>query len=222
MKKLICTLIALALICAAALAEPVYVTITNGQGEFCLAHAEIEVTDVDGDEVLTVYDALCCAHEAAYPGGAAAGFGAEDQGYGPSLTKLWGEENGGSYGYYVNNAGCDSLANPIEAGAHVQAYAYQDLESWSDQFSYFEGGEIADGTVTLTLNALGFDADWNPVSAPVAGAAIIIDGANSGLVTDENGQVTITLSDEIGEHLVTATAANSILVPPVFSYTVGE
>ena len=219
MKKIICTFIALALLCAAALAEPVYVTITNGQGEFCLAYAEIEVTDVDGDDVLTVYDALYCAHESAYPGGAAAGFGAEDQGYGPSLTKLWGEENGGSYGYYVNNSGCDSLANPIDAGVHVQAYAYQDLETWSDQFCYFEVTAEDNGTYTLTLNGIGFDADWNQVVSPVAGAVITVDGADSGLVTAEDGSVTLSIS-EAGEHIVSATSANAVLVPPVFKITV--
>ena len=216
MKKFLCTLLALALICGAAFAEVVNVTITNGQGEFCLACEPIEVSDVDGDGALTVYDALYCAHESKYEGGAAAGFGAEDQGYGPSLTKLWGEENGGSYGYYVNNSGCDSLATPIDEGVHVQAYAYQDLESWSDQFSFFEITEANGDALTLTLSGIGFDADWNEVVSPIAGAVITVDGADSGLVTDENGSVTLTISED-GAHIISATAADAVLVPPVLA-----
>ena len=216
MKKFLCTLLALALLCGAALAEVAYVTVTNGQGEFCLAQEPIEVSDMDGDGVLTVYDALYCAHESKYEGGAEAGFGAEDMGYGPSLTKLWGEDNGGSYGYYVNNAGCDSLANPIEEGVHVQAYAYQDLENWSDQFTFFEVAEENGTALTLTLNGIGFDADWNEVVSPVAGAAITVDGADTGLVTDENGRVTLDIS-ESGAHIISATSADAVLVPPVLA-----
>ena len=220
MKKFLCTLLALALLCGAALAETVYVTISNGQGEFCLAYALVEVTDVDGDDVLTVYDALYCAHESLYDGGAAAGFGAEDMGYGPSLTKLWGEENGGSYGYYVNNASCDSLANPIEERVHVQAYAFQDLESWSDQFCYFEQAESADGTCALVLNGLGFDADWNVVVSPVAGASITLNGEDTGLVTDENGAVALDIPSEPGTHIVSAVFADGVIVPPVYPIVV--
>ena len=218
MKKLLCTLLALALLCAAAMAENALVTISNGQGEFCMAQVEIDVTDVDEDGVLTVYDALYCAHEAAYPGGAEAGFAAEDTEYGKSLTKLWGEENGGSYGYYVNNSGCDSLATPIDEGVHIQAYAYQDLEGWTDQFCYFDCTDNGDGTYTLTLNGIGFDADWNEVVAPIAGASITVDGADSGLVTDENGSATLSIS-EAGEHIVSAASADAVLVPPVCKIT---
>ena len=232
MKKFAALLLTLTLICGAAFAETVFVTITNGQGEICLAWEDVEVTDVDGDGVLTIYDALYCAHEASFDGGAEAGFAAEDQGYGPSLTKLWGEENGGSYGYCLDNVPATSLADPIDADEsftgiahHIHAYAYQDLETWSDQFSYFEegSGDPARGLMSLTLNALVYDEDWNAVAAPVAGAAILINGEDSGLVTDENGTVTIDYSDEDpspmvanGENIITAVYDGATLVPPVW------
>lgn len=222
MKKITTILIILALICGAALAETVNVTISNGKGEICLAWAPVEVTDVDEDGVLSIYDALYCAHETYYDGGAEAGFAAEDQGYGPSLVKLWGEENGGSYGYYFNNASAMSLADPITSNGHVQAYAYQDLEAWSDQFSYFE---YTDKTaLRLTLSVLGFDADWNPVSAPLAGAAITLDGEDTGLVTDENGTVDISELEltEVGDHIISAIYDAAVIVPPVFKITVNE
>ena len=224
MKKLLCTLLALALLCGAALAENALVTISNGQGEFCMAQVEIDVTDVDEDGVLTVYDALYCAHEAAYPGGAEAGFAAEDTEYGKSLTKLWGEENGGSYGYYLNNASCMSLDTPIEASSAVCAYVYQDLESWSEQFSYFVSELLDDGSVKLTLYAAGFDADYNEISTPIAGAAITVDGVENGQTTGEDGSFVVDF-DSLGgpgEHIISAVVEDMVLVPAINKITVSE
>lgn len=222
MKKITTILIILALVCGAALAETINVTVTNNQGKICLAWAPVEVTDIDGDGALTLYDALYCAHETYYDGGAEAGFAAEDQGYGPSLTKLWGEDNGGSFGYCFNNAPAMSLADPISSDGHVHAYAYQDLETWSDQFSYFQ---FTDRTaLRLTLSVLGFDAEWNTVSSPLAGAAITLDGEDTGLVTDEEGVVDISELNlsEPGDHIISAVYGDVVLVPPVFKITVTE
>ena len=222
MKKFAVLFLILALLSGAALAETVGVTITNGQGEICLAWANVEVTDVDGDGTLTLYDALSSAHETYFEGGAEAGFAAEDQGYGPSLTKLWGEENGGSYGYCVNNVPAVSLADPISSGDRIHAYSYQDLEAWSDQFSYFQ---FTDGDErSLTLSVLSYDADWNPVESQLAGAAIIVDGEDSGLVTDENGAIEVSALNltEPGEHIISAAYADATLIPPVFTITVSE
>lgn len=216
MKKLICTLLALTLLCGAALAETVYVTVSDDQGEFRLACAATEVSDVDGDGALTVYDALYCAHEQYYEGGAAGGFGAVDEGYGPSLTKLWGIDNGGSYGYYVGNNSCMNLAEPVEEGIHVQAYAYRDLENWSDAFTYFQEGE--DGTLTLVMQ--GYDADWNVVETPLAGAKITLNSADTGLVTDENGRVTPEIPEAPGVYIISATYDDAVIVPPIYSLTV--
>ena len=232
MKRFAAVFFVVAMLCGAALAETVFVTVTNGQGEICLAWENVEVDDIDGDGALTIYDALYCAHEAYYDGGAEAGFAAEDQGYGPSLTKLWGEDNGGSYGYCLDNIPATSLADPIDGDEsftgiahHIHAYAYQDLEAWSDQFSYFEEGpaDPARGLMSLTLSALGYDADWNAVVAPVAGARIIINGEDSGLVTDESGSVTIDYSADDpspmavnGENIITASYDGAVLVPPVW------
>ena len=218
MKKLICTLIALALLCGAAFAETIYVTISDGAGELQLAYTATEVTDADGDGALTVYDALYCAHEQYFEGGAAAGFAAEDQGYGPSLTKLWGIDNGGSFGYCVDNASCLKLADPVTEGAHVQAYAYQDLENWSDAFSYFSAGDGG----KLTLIQQGHDADWNVVETPVAGAKITLNGEDTGLVTDESGSVILETPAEPGVYTVSARYDGAVLVPPVYVFTVHE
>lgn len=217
MKKLVCMLAALALLCAAATAETAFVSISNGAGEIVLANEPIEVTDADGDGALTICDALHCAHEAKFEGGAEAGFGTGDQGYGLSLTRLWGEENGGSYGYHLNDASALSLTDPIADGDYLNAYVFTDLEAWSDVYCCFDRHALsakAGETFALTLTAQIYDADWNVVPTPVNGAHILIDGEESEFVTDADGKVELSFA-EAGEHVLSARADDQVLVPPV-------
>ena len=218
MKKLIYALIiAMLFVTAAAAAETAYVTVSNGAGEIVMAHAAVELSDADGDGALTINDALYLAHEASFEGGAAAGYVSEDQGYGLSLYKLWGEENGGSYGYYVDNVSAYSLLDPVADGSHVKAYAYTDLTAWSDTYCYFQAdtAEMTAGdSQTFSLTALVYDADWNMVATPVEGAVITINGADSEFVTDANGSVNVSLS-EAGQYIISARSEAMTLVPPV-------
>ena len=66
----------------------VYVTICDQNGNNVIVREAITVTDTDSDGKLTVNDALYCAHEAKYTGGAAAGYATELTAYGISMTKL--------------------------------------------------------------------------------------------------------------------------------------
>ena len=227
MKKysisILCALLALAL-CGAAVAETVYVTISDGQGQLVMCNAAVELTDVDADGALTVNDALYAAHEAAYEGGAEAGYATADFGYGPSITRLWGEENGGSYGYYVNDASAYSLADPVSDGDYLNAFVYTDLEAWSDQYCAFDVKrvEVAAGAgVDLTLSMIIFDENWNAVSVPVEGAIITVDGEDTAFVTDAEGKVQLKL-DVAGEHLISARSDAANLVPPACIVTVTE
>ena len=52
----------------------VYVTIADKDGKLAMTQQAVTVTDADGDNALTINDALIAAHEASYPGGAAAGY----------------------------------------------------------------------------------------------------------------------------------------------------
>ena len=209
MKKMLCTLLALLLVCGGAMAETVFVTISDGQGNVAMAHAPIETSDADGDGAVTVYDAL---------------YAAGDLGYGLSLTKLWGEENGGSYGYYVNNASAYSLTDPVSDGDALRAFVYTDLEAWSDLYCYFDDETAACAVgegVALSLSVQSYDADWNPVVAPMAGATVTVDGADTQLVTDAEGNVQLSF-DAPGEYLVSARSDDAVLVPPVCVVTVSE
>ena len=217
----LCALLALAL-SGAAIAETVYVTIADGQGQLVMVNAAIDVTDVDADGALTINDALYAAHEAAYEGGAEAGYAAADAGYGLSISKLWGEENGGSYGYYLNDVSAYSLLDPVADGDYLNAFVYTDLEAWSDLYCTFGYREVvadAGANIILTLNMMTFDENWNPVSLPVEGAILTIDGEDSEVVTDAEGKAQFTI-EAAGEYLISARSDSAILVPPVCIVTV--
>ncbi|MBR3290154.1 MAG: hypothetical protein IKI63_05210 [Clostridia bacterium] len=201
---------------AAELSATVLVTIADENGALALASEPVIVNDTDADGVLTIHDALYCAHEAYYEGGAAAGYASVQSEYGLSLTKLWGAENGGSYGYYVNDASAMSLSDPIADGDRVNAFVYTDLTAWSDTYCYFDVTELSGevGDVTLTLSAASFDENWAPIVVPVVGATLTINGEKTDAVTDENGCATITLPGT-GAVVISAVSDTQTLVPPV-------
>ena len=231
MKKLLATLISALLILSAfaitASAEEsatVFVTITDGEGEFALVLEKITVADTDNDGKLTINDALYCAHEAKYQGGAEAGYACVETEYGLSLSKLWGEENGGSYGYYLNNASAWSLYDTVSDGDFLNAYVYTDLTAWSDTYCYFDKNSVdatPDSEIALKLTYCGYDAEYNPVTLPVANATIALDGIDTEYKTDENGIVKFTVA-EAGEYIVSAVSDTQTLVPPVCVVTVAE
>ena len=195
----------------------VYVTIVDEKGAIVVAAEELTVTDTDGDEALTINDALFTAHEKFYEGGAAAGYATSVTQYGLGITKLWGTANGGSYGYYVNNASAWALTDPIKDADYVAAFVYTDPVGWTDNYSYFDSfmAEITAGEeLTLTYYQAGYDAEWNPVTLPVAGAVITVDGEATDVTTDAEGKAAFTIS-EPGTHIVSAVVEGKRLVTPV-------
>jgi len=221
MKRFISVLLAVLFVFGNAFAASVVVNISDDTGELAVAGEYLDISDADEDGVLTVFDALYSAHEAFYEGGAQAGFTAIDEGYGLSIGKLWGVENGGSYGYYVNNASAFSLLDPLQDGDVVSAFVYTDLETWSDTFCYFDDNAVkSSGTFQLKLLASGYDAAWNPVSIPVENAVITIDGEDSSFVTDVQGNVEITIETS-GSHIISARSDSMRLVPPVCKAEIG-
>ena len=201
------------------LSADVYVTVCD-EGKLALTAQKITVTDTDSDGELTINDALYAAHEAFYPGGAAEGYATEDTQYGLSLTKLWGVANGMSgYVYYLNNdfSAVSNLKTQVKEGDYVAAYSFVDLETWSDKYTYFDRftEDITAGDVTLTLKKADFDENWTPITVPVEGAMITVDGVATGIKTDENGAVTFPLSAN-GTHFVSADVEGQTVVPPVY------
>lgn len=227
MKKFLSLLLAVwmlvSLTASAEAAPTVFVSISDDTGALVLAYAPVTLTDADGDGALTICDALMLAHAAHHPEGAEA-FLAEQTEWGLSLYKLWGVENGGSYGYMLNDASAWSLVDPVKDGDHVKAYAFTDLTAFSDTYAYFAAptAEAAvNSEITLTLNAAGYDEAWNPVTLPVAGATLTVNGEKTDVVTDENGNAVLTLA-EAGIYTVSAVSETMTLVPPVCIVTVTE
>ena len=200
----------------------VYVTIADKQGKLALAAEKVTVTDIDGDNALTINDALYAAHEQFYDGGAAAGYNTEMTKYGLSLTKLWGVEDGYNYGYYVNNVSAWSMTDPVKADDHVAAHCFTDSVNLPDKYAYFENvfEEPETEQVTLTLTKLDYDAEYNPVTLAVEGAELSIDGEPTGVVTDKDGKATLSF-EKNGKYLVSAKAATGqVIVPPVCIVTI--
>ena len=177
MKKTISIIIAIMLVLSTSVilasaddGAKIRVTISDDKGKLVVAAEEITVTDIDGDEAITINDALYAAHEKFYEGGAAAGYATEDTQWGLSLVKLWGIANGGSYGYMVNNAAAWSMTDPVQEGDYVAAYVFTEPVKLLDKYSYFDKLEedVKAGEITLTLSKNDFDKDWNLLSKRIS------------------------------------------------------
>ena len=216
---LLCLLLSLCTISTTAQEQTtVFVTIAV-KGELAAVQVAVPVEDVDGDSALTVNDALYIAHQNLYEGGAKAGYAYYTSDFGLSMSKLWGDESG-SFGYYLNNVSCMSLAAPVKDGDHVTAFVYASAD-WSDIYSYFDIHHTivdAEQSVTLTLMAAGYDQNWAPITYPVEGATVTVDDQATTFLTDAEGKVTLTV--EAGEHVISATHATMTLVPPTCTVTV--
>lgn len=225
MKRVIALCISMLLLCGLcsigiqASAQPVpqaTVTIVNGADGLVLVQQKVTLADQDEDGAISINDVLYAAHEAKYEGGAAAGYKSELTGYGISLVRLWGVENGGAYGYCVNNTMAMSLSDTVKEGDRITAYVYADPVTYSDAYCYFdvENAILKQGeSLTLTLTKTGYDENWATVLLPVVGAELTIDGVKTGVKTDSNGKATLTL-DKAGSLLISAKGESEFLVAP--------
>lgn len=194
----------------------VFVTISDGTLK--LAQEEIIARDLNNDGKINIDEALFAAHDL-YQGDNA-GYESADSEYGRSLVTLWGNDCG-SYGYYVNNASAMSLDDEVKDGDYINAFCYTDLTAWSDTYCYFDKNTAEGNEITLTLSAAGWDENYAPITVPVEGAVITIDGEKTDFVTDADGKVTIAI-DEAGSYVISAVSDVQILVPPVCTATVAE
>lgn len=194
-------------------------------GKLVVTQEALTVTDADADGSLTINDALILSHDKFYEGGAAAGYSYAATDWGLSITKLWGKENNGSFGYTVNDTFANSLSDILKSGDRVYAYCYQDAEHYTDMYTYFDKTDRSEYTVgdeiELTLMANTFDESWKAVQKPVADAVILIDGKETAYKTGADGKVKVK-TDKAGQIVISAANENSIIVPPVYKATVKE
>lgn len=199
----------------------VFVSISDDKGEIVLANVPVVVKDKDGDGVLTVNDALIAAHEEYCKNGYAYStvYGAAE------ITKLWNIENA-DYGCILNGASAWSLVDFIADEDYIHAFVYTDKVFGSDAISYFtkSTGEFKNGKETMKLFAYSYTEDGNLLSRPVAGAIITVNGKETSIKTAENGEFTITLADlEMDQkNIVSAKTKDFVMVPPIFTATIGE
>lgn len=209
---------------SASAAEGDFIQITVGignAGSVAVPNNDLIVYDRDSDGKYTIDEALYYAHEMYYSGGTA-GYATEQSDWGLSLKTLWGVTNGGSYGYYVNDTMAMGLTDELKSGDYLYAYVFQDAAGFSDKYSFFniKEAEVKHGeSLEITLNALLFDENWAPYTAPVKNARITIDNSDSSFVTDENGKAFLTF-DVIGYHTISARSSDLVLAPPVLNVQV--
>lgn len=209
--------------CVCVSADGAKITVSIANGTLVLTEAAVDVTDIDGDGALTINDALIAAHTAYYTDGAD-GYAAANGDYGLAITKLWGVENGGSYGYYVNNAASMGLSDPVKDGDRLYAFIYTDTTAFSDMYTFFDkaAADVSEnGTLELVLSGAGYDENWNPVTLPVEGAVITVNGEKTAFVTDKDGKVSVKL-EKAGKYTVTAVSDDKALVPAVCIVNVTE
>lgn len=186
----------------------VYVTIYDGE-KIAAAEAEVKKSDEDEDGKWTINDALIALHKEK----CADGYAASSSDYGLMITKLWGVENGGAYGFYRNNKMCMGLTEELSEADHLYAYVYSDATGYSDVFTFFDQSAVSGDKATLTLKYVTFDESYNQVDVPLEGAVITVDGNATELVTAEDGTVEI---DGLTEGaVISAYKVDFILIPPV-------
>ena len=134
------------------------------------------------------------------------------------ITKLWNIENGGSYGYMLNNNMAYSLTEEVKNGDVIYAYVYADAAGYSDAYTCFDKNIIKDeggSEVTLTLKYVsGYDAEtFAPIFTALEGATITVDGKATDVKTNDKGEAKITLPKKTA--VISAAKDDMKLIPPV-------
>ena len=216
------TFVTAAVPCTASAAQIVNVNVTvSVAGDIAAACESIKVTDINGNGVTDIDDALYCIHKKH-----SKVYKSENTSYGPAITCLWGDESG-AYGYCLNDKlVMTNLNEKINEGDYIAAYVFKDAAGYSDSYAYFDKktvrqniGNDKEYTFTLTAKHTGFDENWNTVELPLAEATVKAGGKVLG-TTDEKGQIEITL--EKGSYIITAEKDGTVLVPPVCTVNIND
>ncbi len=203
-------------------ADPATVNVSIfNKGEIAVMQKDIEVTDYNVDGQLNVDDALYAAHEAAYTGGAEAGYQSAETSYGLSIQKLWGDESG-SYGYWLNDASCWSLSDTVKEGDSLVAFVYQDATGWSDAYARFSPTSYTANkkeAFTVSVEKAGYDESWNTVFSAFTDVSITAydtDGKAlpESYYTAEGCQVTFK---KAGDFVIAARGTGSTILVPALA-----
>ena len=203
-------------------APVVYVTIikqfeeAKDYGRFATERLAVTLTDADSDGVLTVNDALLLAHDAAYDGGASAGYAYSQVEDALKIDKLWGTSDA-AYGCFLNHREA-ALSVPMQDGDSLTAAVL--TEGKQDVYTYFScdtASAVAEQPLTLTLQYLTISND-QVVSLPLADAVIFVNDVATEFKTDAEGKVDIILLRE-GLFSISAQNYDQAIVPPICTVT---
>ena len=189
-----------------------------------MAQRDVTVKDLDGNGILTYDEALSAAHDEYYEGGAAEGYASADSQYGLMITKLWGNTSG-AYGYWTNDASCNSLSDPVKANDYLTAFIYKDQSSWSDSYTRFGQKEYrATSGEAFTVSV--DKKNYNTVFAAYDGAGLTAyDSEYKPLAADAysvDGCYNVTFNQAGTYYLATAGTDSVNLVPAVAKVTVTD
>ncbi len=174
---------------------------------------DVRAIDYNGDDKITVDEALLCAHEQYFEDGA--------DGYatvpntppyeGVMVTKLWGVDTRNTL-FYVDGVSVYPSVDAVEVEEDQSIYASvnKDNEYYSDYYTrftqrYYEGCRAQKFKFTLEGQPGMAGGEMKPLEGIQLGFWNKEDGFTpiDGAVTDKNGEVTVTIPEE-GEYLVTA------------------
>ena len=193
-----------------------------------MADRDVTVKDLDGNGILTYDEALVAAHNEYYEGGSAAGYGtAVSEQYGLYLTKFWGDESG-AFGYWVNDASCNSLSDPVKADDYLNAYVYKDKTAYSDAYTRFEKNSYeatAGMPVTVAVQKATYDESYNMSFAACEGSTLTAYDSSFKALAQEDYTVDgykVTFAKAGTYYLATGGTDSLNLVPAVAKVTVKE
>lgn len=201
--------------------EPIDITVyyaDNGQivtsdkdGETLLNFATVHVTDMNGDNKLTMYDGFACFHEQYHTNGVS---GYTDNNW---VTKFWSVSTA-MFSYGHNNRWVYSTAEEIADGDSLCLFTYQDQNSWSDLYTYFDNltdTATAGEEKTFHVNGYSFFG-----SGRTADAVANPEGATVTASCDGQTDLTTTTDAEGNFKLTFPTAGDwTVLVNGTCSYT---
>jgi len=183
------------------------------------------VIDLSGKENYCLDDVFLEAHRVYYEDGTN-GYASSDGELGRSVDKLWGDTSY-RFGYQVNGGteSVSGLLHPVENGDYIDACIYQNSYPDTERYAKFDLPKTetyTDELFTLNLSCVsGYDERWNNVFSPCEGAVLTINGIETDIITDENGNATVTLQKP-GKFLISArkneTSVPTITAPVCMAY----
>lgn len=158
----------------------IYVTVFD-RGSVRASDELLEIMDMDRDHTITMNDALLYSHKALAK---STDYAAQDG----TITKLWGVENA-AYRLYVNNTEVTDLMTPIAELDEI-ALRIEEIGSGTETELLFD--PLVCKAAKEEEHTLALYSERDGERTPLGHHAVLVDGEDTGLVTNERGEVTLS------------------------------